>query len=89
MHDNYCLYFKWKEDSNLEISYDEKNYDSLSNYISFISVPTRILVSSDLAIFDMIVRKFNMSRYWCHWCMLPVTEWKVVIMKNVMHGPYN
>ena len=42
MHDNYCLYFKWKDDGNKEISYKEKNKDSLINYTSFISVATRI-----------------------------------------------
>ena len=57
MHDNYCLYFKWKEDGILEISYEEKNNDSLSNYISFISVPKRILVSGGLAFFATIVWK--------------------------------
>ena len=57
IHDNYYLYFKWKEDGILEIPYEEKSNDSLSNYKSFISVPTRILVSGDLELFANIVRK--------------------------------
>ena len=66
MHDNYCLYFKWKEDGNVEISYDEKSSDSLSNYISFISVPTRIIVSGDLAFITTIVGENNISEDCCH-----------------------
>ena len=31
MRKYYCLYFKWKEDSKLEVAYEEKDNDSLSN----------------------------------------------------------
>ena len=75
IHNNYCLYFKWKEDGILEILYKEHNNDSFSNYTSFISVPTRILVSGDLAFFATIVGENNISGHWCHWCMLSATEW--------------
>ena len=60
MHNNYCLYFQWQEDCILEILYEKKNDDSLSNYISFISVPIRILVSDDLAVFATILWEINM-----------------------------
>ena len=76
MYDNYYLYFKWKEDAILEISYEELNNDSLSNYISFISVPIIILVSSNFLFFASIVGENNMFGHWCHWCMLSPTEWK-------------
>ena len=67
MYDNYCLYFKLKaENGILEILYEEKNNDSVSNYTSFISVPTRIFVSDNFV--------FLMSGHWCHWCMLSITE---------------
>ena len=50
-----------EKDGTLERSYEEKNNVSLSNYRSFISVPTRISVSGDLVIFATIVEKNNMS----------------------------
>ena len=59
MHDNYYLNFKWKEDSILETSCEEKNSDSLSNVTKFISVPTRILVSGDLVFFDPTAEKIT------------------------------
>ena len=34
MRKDYCLYFKWKEDGKLEVEYEEKDNDSLSNYVS-------------------------------------------------------
>ena len=76
MYDIYCLYCRWKKDGTLERSYEGKNNDSLSNYRSFISVPTRILVSGDLVRFATIVEKNNMSGHWCYWCMLSATEWE-------------
>ena len=76
---NYCLYFKWNEDGKLDISYEKKN-DSLSNYVSIVSVvsvPTIILVSSALALFATIVVKNTMSRNWCHRCMLSPIELEI------------
>ena len=49
MREDYCLYFKWKEDGNLIISYEKKDNESLTKYISYISIPTKILISGDLA----------------------------------------
>ena len=54
---DYCLYFKWKEDGKLEVSYEEKDNDSLSNYVSHVSIPLRILISGDLAFFATVVGK--------------------------------
>ena len=73
---DYCLYFKWKEDGKLEVSYEEKDNDSLSNYVSHVSIPLRILISGDLAFFATVVGKKNMSGKWCHWCNLSVAEWE-------------
>ena len=47
MRKDYCLYFKWKEDGKLEVSYEEKDNDSLSNYVSHVSIPLRSLISGD------------------------------------------
>ena len=66
MHDNYCLYFKWEENGILEMSYKEKNNDSLSHYISFKSFPTKLLVSGYLAFFTTIVGENDMSEHWYH-----------------------
>ena len=49
MRKDYCSYFKWKEDGKLEVAYEEKINDSLSNYASYVSIPLRILISGDLA----------------------------------------
>ena len=49
MREDYCLYFKWKEDGNLIVSYEKKDNESLTNYISYISILTRILIFGDLA----------------------------------------
>ena len=65
IHDNYCLYLNRKTMVIQKFHMRKKN-DSLSNYISFISVPTRILVLGDLAFFATIVGENNMSGYWCH-----------------------
>ena len=46
MRKDYCLYFKWKEDGKLEVAYEEKDNDSLSNYVTYASIPIRILISS-------------------------------------------
>ena len=54
---DYCLYFKWNEDGNLGVSYERKDNESLTNYISYISIPTRILVSGDLAFFQKLLEK--------------------------------
>ena len=43
MRKDYCLYFKWKEDGKLEVAYEEKDNDSLSNNVSYVSIPLRIL----------------------------------------------
>ena len=43
MREDCCLYFQWKEDGNLIVSYERKDNESLTNYISYISIPTRIL----------------------------------------------
>ena len=89
MHDNYYLNFKWKEDSILETSCEEKNSDSLSNVTKFISVPTRILVSGDLAIFATIVGKIIcLDTGVISVCYL-LQNGKIVIMEKVMYGPYN
>ena len=48
----------------------------MNNYISHITIPTRILISGDLAFFATIVGKNNMSGHWCHWCMLSPPEWE-------------
>ena len=45
MSEDCCLYFKWKEDGKLVVSYEKNGNDSLNNYISHIIIPTRILIS--------------------------------------------
>ena len=55
MRKDYCLYFKWKEDSKLEVAYEEKDNDSLSNYVSYVSIALRTLISSDLAYYGTAV----------------------------------
>ena len=54
----------------------KKDNESLTNYISCISIPTRKLISGGLAFFATIVGKNNMPEHWCHWCMLPPSEWE-------------
>ena len=54
---DYCLYFKWKEDGKLEVSYEEKDNDSLSNYVSHVSIPLGILISGDLAFLQQLLEK--------------------------------
>ena len=76
MREDYCLYFKRKEDGNLVVSYERKDTESLTNYRSYVIVPIRILISGDLAFFATIVGKNNMSGHWCHWCMLSPSEWE-------------
>ena len=67
IHDNCSFYFKWKEYGILEIS-EENNNDSLSNYTSFISVPTRILDSGDLAFSATKIGKSNVSGLYILFC---------------------
>ena len=76
MREDYSLYFKRKDDGKLIVSYEKKDNELLTNYISCISIPTRILISGDLAFFATIVGKNNMSGHWCHWCMLSPSEWE-------------
>ena len=52
MRGDYCLYFKWKRYGKLVVSYERKDNDSLTNYTSYISVPTRISVLGYLAFFN-------------------------------------
>ena len=62
MHDNYCLYLKWKEDGILEILYEEKimiHYIIVYHLYRF----SQFLVSGDLAFFATIVLKNNMYRH--------------------------
>ena len=59
MRKDYCLCCKWKKCGKLEVAYEKKDNDSLSNYTSFISVPTRILVSGDLVFFDPTAEKIT------------------------------
>ena len=54
MHDNYCLYLKWKEDGILEILYEEKimiHYIIVYHLYRF----SQFLVSGDLTFFTTIV----------------------------------
>ena len=46
-----------KKNGKLEVAYEEKNNDSLSNYVPYVSVSLRILISDDLAFFATIVGK--------------------------------
>ena len=74
--EDYCLSFKWKIDGKLEVAYEEKNKYSLSNYVSHVSIPLRILISGDLAFFAIVVGKIYTSRKWYHWCKLSPAEWE-------------
>ena len=58
---------------------------SLSSYVAVISVPTRILVSGDLAYFATILKIYT-SEHLCHWCMLSPKEWETCGHKKVIHG---
>ena len=88
MRKDYCLYFKWKVDGKLEVAYEEKENDSLSNYVSHVSIPLSILISGDLAFLQQLLEK-NMSGKWCHWCKLSPAKWEIVITKQVICGQYN
>ena len=59
----------------LEVAYEKKDNDSLSNYISYVSVPFKNLIYGDLAFCSSCWQK-NMSEKWYHWCMLSPAEWE-------------
>ena len=73
MRKYYCLYFKWKEVSKVEVAYEEKDNDLLSNYVSYVSAPLRILISGDLTFLQQLLAN-KMSGKWYHWCMLSSAE---------------
>ena len=56
---DYYKYFKWEVDGKLAVSYERKNNYSLKNYISYISIPTRILVSSGLVFLQQLLEKIT------------------------------
>ena len=74
IQEKFCLYFKWNDDGKIDISYKKKDNDSLSSYVSFMSVPTRILDSCDLEFFATIGGKNNMFGHWRHWYVLSLSE---------------
>ena len=57
MRKYHCLYLKWKEDGKLEVAYEEKDNDSLSNYVSYVSIPLRILILGDSAFLQQLMAK--------------------------------
>ena len=75
MRKYYCLYFKLIEDGKLEVAYKNKNYDLLSNYVSYVSAPLNFLISGDLTFLQHLLAK-KMSGKWYHWCMLSPAEWE-------------
>ena len=62
-----------EKDGKLKVAYEEKDNDSLSNYVPYVSVSLRILISDDLAFFTTVVKKY-VSRKQCHWCKLSPAE---------------
>ena len=86
---DYCIYFKWKENGKLEVSYEEKNNDSLSNYVSHVSIPLSILISSDLVFFATVVgRKKRLENGVIGASYLQLNG-KIVITRKVICGQYN
>ena len=73
IQENLCLYFKWNGDGRIDISYKKKDNDSLSSYVSFMFLSTRILDSCDLA-FLLRLLGSNMFGHWCHWYVLSPSE---------------
>ena len=86
---DYCLYFKWKEDGKLEVSYEEKDNDSLSNYVSHVSIPLRILISGDLAFFATVVGKKICLESGVIGASYLQLNGKIVITRKVICGQYN
>ena len=74
MRKYYCLYFKGKEDGKLQVVFEKKDDDSLSNYISYVSVPLNFLITGDLFFLKQLLAK-KMPDKWCHWSMLSPAEW--------------
>ena len=54
---DYCLYCKWKKYGKLEVAYEKKDNDSLSNYISYVSVSFKNLIYGDLASLQQLLAK--------------------------------
>ena len=88
MRKDYCLYFKWKEDGKLEVAYEEKDNDSLSNYVFYVSIPLRILISGDLAFSTVVGKKICLENVIIGASYLQL-DGKIVITKKVICGQYN
>ena len=89
MRKYYCLYFKWKEDGKLEVAYEEKDNDPLSNYVSYMSIPLRILISGDLTFFATVAgKKICLENGVIDACFLQLNG-KIVITKKMICGQYN
>ena len=88
MRKDYSLYFKRKEDGKLSVAYEEKN-DSLSNYVSYVSIRLRILISGDLAFLQqLLVKTIRLGNGVISACYLQLNG-KIVITKKVICGQYN
>ena len=88
MRKDYCLYFKWKEDGKLEVAYEEENY-SLSNYVSYVSIPLRISIFGDLAFFATVVDKKTFLENSVIGASYLQLNGKIVITRKVICGQYN
>ena len=69
------VFFMWNEDNKLIIEYLKEDDINKSSFNNIIQIPTRILISGDLAFFATVVGKVNISDCWCHWCNLSIKEW--------------
>ena len=89
MRKDYSLYFKWKKNGKLEVVYEEKDNDLLSNYVSYVSIPLRILISGDLFFFAIVVGKKICMENDVIGAIYFQLNGKIVITKKVICGQYN
>jgi len=73
----------------LEVAYEKKDNDSLSNYISYVSVPFKKLIYGDLAFLQqLLAKKICLENGIIGACYLQLNG-KIVITKKVICGQYN
>ena len=86
MQKYYCLYLKWEKDDKLEVAYEKKDNHSLSNYVSYVSVPLRMFISSDLSFLQRLLAKIIcLENGVIGSCYLQLNG-KIVITKKVRCG---
>ena len=75
MNKDMFVFFMWDDDNKIIFKYSKRDDINQSSLKYTIKIPTRILISSDLAFFATVVGKINMSGCWCHQCILSAKGW--------------